>query len=42
MFEPSSDEFIVKVVKEPDDVKKLLEVGFERLRERGPGVSKET
>ena len=29
IFEPTSDEFIVKVVERPDDVKALLEVGFE-------------
>lgn len=29
LFESSTDEFIVKVVQKPDDVKRLLEVGFE-------------
>ncbi len=29
LFEPSSDEFTVRVVKDPDDIQNLLEVGFE-------------
>ena len=29
IFEPSSDEFTVKVVSNPEEVKALLEVGFE-------------
>lgn len=29
LFEPSSDEFTVKVAEKPEDVKALLEVGFE-------------
>ena len=28
-FEPSSDEFTVRVVEKPEEVKGLLEVGFE-------------
>ena len=29
LFEPGSDEFTVKVVNKPEEVKSLLEVGFE-------------
>jgi len=29
IFEPTSDEFIVRVTDKPDEVKSLLEVGFE-------------
>jgi hypothetical protein len=29
IFEPSSDEFTVKIAQNPEDVKGLLEVGFE-------------
>lgn len=29
LFEPSSDEFTVRVAEKPDEVKALLEVGFE-------------
>jgi len=29
IFEPNSDEFTVKVVSRPEEVKTLLEVGFE-------------
>ncbi len=29
IFEPSSDEFTVKVVSDPEELKALLEVGFE-------------
>jgi len=31
IFEPQSDEFTVKVVEIPEDVKVLLEVGFEYI-----------
>jgi integrase len=34
IFEPSSDEFIVKVAKEPEDIKGLLEIGFEYICEK--------
>jgi hypothetical protein len=29
LFESTSDEFTVRVIKEPDEVKGLLEVGFD-------------
>jgi len=29
LFEPSNDEFTVKVAEKPEEVKALLEVGFE-------------
>jgi integrase len=29
IFEPTSDEFTIRVVEKPDDIKALLEVGFE-------------
>jgi hypothetical protein len=29
IFEPSSDEYTVKVAEEPEDIKSLLEAGFE-------------
>jgi hypothetical protein len=29
MFEPGSDEFTVKVAEKPEEIKALLEVGFE-------------
>jgi hypothetical protein len=31
MFEPSSDEFTVKVANKPEEIKALLEVGFEYI-----------
>lgn len=34
IFEPSSDEFTVKVVSEPEEIKALLEVGFEYVCEK--------
>ena len=34
IFEPSSDEFTVRLAKDPDDIQKLLEVGFEYVCEK--------
>jgi integrase len=34
LFEPTSDEFTVKVAQKPDEVKKLLEVGFDYVCEK--------
>ena len=34
IFEPSNDEFTVKVVEKAEDVKSLLEVGFEWVGEK--------
>ena len=34
IFEPSSDEYTVKVAKEPEDIKRLLEIGFEYICEK--------
>jgi len=34
IFEPSSDEFTVRGVKDPDDIKRLLEIGFEFVCEK--------
>ena len=34
IFEPSSDEFTVKVVSEPEEIKALLEVSFEYVCEK--------
>jgi len=37
IFEPQSDEFTVKVAEKPEDVKALLEVGFEYVcKKNGP------
>lgn len=34
IFEPTSDEFTVKVTTDSEEVKRLLEVGFEFVTER--------
>ena len=34
IFEPSSDEFTVKVANKPEEIKALLEVGFEYVCEK--------
>ena len=34
VFEPSSDEYTVKVTKEPEEIKELLEIGFEYICEK--------
>jgi len=34
LFEPGSDEFTVRVVERPEEVKALLEVGFEYVCQR--------
>ena len=34
LFDQSSDDFTVKVVKKPDEIKALLEVGFEYVCEK--------
>ncbi len=34
IFEPSSDDYTVKVAKEPEDIKRLLEIGFEYVCEK--------
>lgn len=31
LFDPTSDEFTVKVAERPEEVKELLEVGFEHV-----------
>lgn len=34
MFEPGSDEFTVKIAEKPEDMKTLLEIGFEYVCQR--------
>jgi len=34
LFEPGSDEFTVKAVEKPEEVKSLLEVGFDYVCEK--------
>ena len=31
VFKPSSDEYTVKVTKEPEEIKELLEIGFKYI-----------
>jgi len=38
IFEPSSDEFTVKVVSKPEEVKALLEVGFEYVCQKDGSI----
>ena len=35
----SCDDYTIKVAKEPEDTKRLLEIGFEYVCERGRDVS---
>jgi hypothetical protein len=34
LFEPNNDEYTVKVAKEPNEIKELLEIGFEYICEK--------
>jgi len=39
VFEPTSDEFTVKVVSKPEEIKTLLAVGFEYVCEKDGLIS---